>query len=158
MKKYVMTATLALGIALVAVSCSQKPNDSELTVQATKLVTSNPKAHVEVKDGVAHLSGEYATPEEKGKVINSIKALPGIKEVMDMTSLTPAPVEEVEVTPEDNLDKVKKALKDYPKIKVSLEKGKVVLTGEVTMKDAKNIKRIVDALNIGEYYNDLIID
>lgn len=68
-------AALALMVSTVAVSC-KKPNDTELATQATEIVKANPTASVEVKEGVAHLSGTFATQAEKDAMIASLKAIP----------------------------------------------------------------------------------
>jgi len=61
MKKIFQMAALALMVSTVAISCKKKPNDTELATQATEIVKANPTASVEVKEGVAHLSGTFAT-------------------------------------------------------------------------------------------------
>ena len=59
MKKHFALAALALAISFGSVSCKKKTSDAELQSQATTVVTSNPNASVEVKDGSAHLSGTF---------------------------------------------------------------------------------------------------
>ncbi len=79
-------------MSFTAVSCKKKPNDAELSTKATEVVKANPQASVEVKDGQAHLSGVFASQAEKDQMIASLKAIPGIKDVHDMTTIaTPEP-------------------------------------------------------------------
>ena len=96
MKKTIAMAALALAVSFGSVSCKKKVTDAELQTQATTVVTSNPGASVEVKDGTAHLSGSFNDVASRDAMIAQLKAIPGIKEVMDMTVIAePAPVETV---------------------------------------------------------------
>lgn len=155
MKKSITMAALALAVSFGAVSCKKKVTDAELQTKATTVVTSNPNASVEVKDGVAHLSGTYATQADKDAAIASLKAIPGVKEVMDMATVTPA----VEVNAVDPavLAKVQDAVKDFPSVKAEVVNGELTLTGNVSPQQARKIKESVDALKIGKYTNSLVV-
>ncbi len=155
MKKRFMMAALALVVSLGAISCKKKVSDQELQTQATTVVVSNPNASVEVKDGVAHLSGTFSDQASKDNMIASLKAIPGIKEVMDMTT-PPAPVEVNAVDPVV-LQKVQDAVKDFPSVTVEVVNGELTLTGSVSSTQARKIKESVDALNIGAYTNNLVV-
>jgi hyperosmotically inducible periplasmic protein len=65
MKKTIAMAALAVTVSFGAVSCKKKVSDADLQTQATTVVTANPGASVEVKDGVAHLSGTFESQEAK---------------------------------------------------------------------------------------------
>ena len=155
MKKSITMAALALAVSFGAVSCKKKATDAELQTKATTVVTSNPNASVEVKDGVAHLSGTYATQADKDAAIASLKAIPGVKEVMDMATVAPA----VEVNAVDPavLAKVQDAVKDFPSVKAEVVNGELTLTGNVSPQQARKIKESVDALKIGKYTNSLVV-
>ncbi len=88
-------AALAVAVSFGAVSCKKKISDADLQTQATTVVTSNPGASVEVKEGVAHLSGTFADQQSKDATIAKLKAINGVKDVMDMSTIAaaPAPVE-----------------------------------------------------------------
>ena len=144
-------AALALMVSTVAVSCKKKPNDTELATQATEIVKANPTATVEVKDGVAHLSGTFATQAEKDAMIASLKAIPGVKDVMDMASVTPAAaVETASVVDPAVQQKLADAVKDFPTVKAEVVNGELTLTGDVTAEQARKIKMSVDALKLGK--------
>ena len=151
MKKIFQMAALALMVSTVAVSCKKKPNDTELATQATEIVKANPTASVEVKDGVAHLSGTFATQAEKDAMIASLKAIPGVKDVMDMASVTPAAaVETASVVDPAVQQKLADAVKDFKTVKVEVVNGELTLTGDVTAEQARKIKMSVDALKLGK--------
>ena len=144
-------AALALMVSTVAVSCKKKPNDPELATQATEIVKANPTASVEVKEGVAHLSGTFATQAEKDAMIASLKAIPGVKDVMDMSSVVPAAVvETASVVDPAVQQKLADAVKDFPTVKAEVVNGELTLTGDVTAEQARKIKMSVDALKLGK--------
>ena len=151
MKKIFQMAALALMVSTVAVSCKKKPNDTELATQATEIVKANPTASVEVKEVVAHLSGTFATQAEKDAMIASLKAIPGVKDVMDMSSVVPAAVvETASVVDPAVQQKLADAVKDFPTVKAEVVNGELTLTGDVTAEQARKIKMSVDALKLGK--------
>ena len=151
MKKIFQMAALALMVSTVAVSCKKNPNDTELATQATEIVKANPTASVEVKEGVAHLSGTFATQAEKDAMIASLKAIPGVKDVMDMSSVVPAAVvETASVVDPAVQQKLADAVKDFPTVKAEVVNGELTLTGDVTAEQARKIKMSVDALKLGK--------
>lgn len=151
MKKIFQMAALALMVSTVAISCKKKPNDTELATQATEIVKANPTASVEVKEGVAHLSGTFATQAEKDAMIASLKAIPGVKDVMDMSSVVPAAVvETASVVDPAVQQKLADAVKDFKTVKVDVVNGELTLTGDVTAEQARKIKMSVDALKLGK--------
>ena len=63
MKKTIKIAALALVFSVAAFSCKKNVSDAELTTQSTTVVAAYPGTSVEVKEGVAHLSGTFASQE-----------------------------------------------------------------------------------------------
>ncbi len=157
MKKTIAMTVLALAVSFGVVSCKKKVSDADLKTQATTVVASNPTASVEVKDGVAHLSGTYASQAEKDAAIAALKAIAGVKDVHDMTTIAAAePVVVNQVDPA-MLQKVQDAVKDFPSVKVEVVNGELTLTGDVSAQQARKIKESVDALQIGKYNNNLVV-
>lgn len=155
MKKMIAMATLALTVSFASISCNKKVSDADLQTQATTVVTSNPNATVEVKDGTAHLSGTFEDQAAKDQMIASLKAIPGIKDVMDMSTVAPAvPVNTVDPA---NMQKVTDALKDFPSAKAEVVNGELTLTGNVSPAQAQKIKMSMDGLQIGKYNNNLTV-
>lgn len=154
MKKSITMAALALVVSLGAVSCKKKVSDADLTTQATTVVTSNPTASVKVENGEAHLSGTFASETDRDAMIASLKAIPGIKSVHDMTTIEAVVVNEVDPAV---LQKVTDALKDFPSVKAEVVNGELTLTGNVSPVQARKIKESVDALQIGKYTNSLVV-
>lgn len=161
MKKTIAMAALAVAVSFGAVSCKKKVSDADLQTQATTVVTSNPNASVEVKEGVAHLSGTFADQQSKDAMIAKLKAISGVKDVMDMSTVAaPPPPPSVETTSAVDpavQKKVQDAVKDFPSVKVEVVNGQLTLTGNVSGQQARKIKESVDALKIGKYNNNLIV-
>jgi hyperosmotically inducible periplasmic protein len=155
MKKTIAMAALAVAVSFGAVSCKKKVSDADLQTQATTVVTSNPGASVEVKDGVAHLSGTFETQEAKDAMIKQLKAINGVKDVMDMATVAPvvkapAPVETTSAVAPEVQQKVQDAVKDIPGVKVEVVNGELTLTGTISSTDARKVKESVDALKVGK--------
>jgi hyperosmotically inducible protein len=163
MKKTIAMAALAVAVSFGAVSCKKKVSDADLQTQATTVVTTNPGASVEVKEGVAHLSGTFETQEAKDAMIKQLKAINGVKDVMDMATVAPAaatvatPVETTSAVAPEVQQKVQDAVKDFPAVKVEVVNGELTLTGNVSSADARKIKESIDALKIGKYNNKLVV-
>ncbi|AZI34028.1 BON domain-containing protein [Kaistella carnis] len=151
MKKTMAMATLALAVSFGSISCKKKVTDAELQTQATTVVTSNPNATVEVKDGTAHLSGTFTDQASKDQMIASLKAIPGVKDVMDMSTIeAPMVVETTSAVDPANVQKVTDALKDFPSAKAEVINGELTITGNVSPEQARKIKMSVDAMQVGK--------
>ena len=151
MKKTMAMAALALAVSFGSISCKKKVTDAELQTQATTVVTSNPNATVEVKDGTAHLSGTFADQASKDQMIASLKAIPGVKDVMDMSTIeAPMVVETTSAVDPANVQKVTDALKDFPSAKAEVINGELTITGNVSPEQARKIKMSVDAMQVGK--------
>ena len=149
MKKMLAMATLALTVSFASTSCKKQVSDAELQSQATTVVTSNPTASVEVKDGVANLSGTFADKTSEDQMVASLKAIPGIKDVKN-TSTIAAPAVTVNTVDPANMQKVTEALKDFPSAKAEVINGELTITGNVSSMQARKIKESVDALQVGK--------
>lgn len=162
MKKTIAMSALALAVSFGSISCKKKVSDADLQTQATTIVTVNPNASVEIKEGTAHLSGTFATQQEKDAMIAQLKAITGVKEVHDMATivapetLAPPVVTTTAVDPMVQ-QKVKDALKDFPTVKVEVINGEMTLTGTASSTQARKIKESVDALKIGKYNNNIAV-
>jgi len=155
MKKTITMSALALAVSFGSISCEKKVSDADLQTQATTVVTAHPSATVEVKEGVAHLGGTFASQAEKDAAIKSLKEIKGVKDVHDMakveeTAPPPPPVETTAAADPMVQQKVQDAVKDFPTVKVEVVKGELTLTGNVSSAQARKIKESVDALKVGK--------
>jgi len=151
MKKLIAASALALAVSFGSVACKKKVSDADLQTQATTVVTANPQASVEVKDGTAHLSGTFEDEASRDQMIASLKAIPGIKGVMDMSKIEASPVvETVSAVDPAVQQRVADAVKDFPSVSVEVINGELTLTGNVSPEQARKIKMSVDALQAGK--------
>ncbi len=150
MKKTLATMFIALAVLAGNTSCKNKTNDAELQTSATTIVSSNPEASVEIKDGTAHLSGTFEDEASRDATIAQLKAIPGIKDVHDMTTIREVVAVET-VSPVDPAvqQKVADAIKDFPSVKVEVINNELTITGDVSTAQARRIKKSVDALQVG---------
>ena len=158
MKKTIAMAAMAIAISFGAVSCKKGTSDADLTKAATTAITAYAGTSVEVKEGTAHLSGEFASDADKQAAIDALKKVQGVKDVHDMATVTPAaaPVE-VNAVDATVLQKVNTALKDIPGVKAEDVNGTLTLTGSTTSANARKVKESVDALKIGKYDNKITV-
>ncbi|MFY1047316.1 BON domain-containing protein [Chryseobacterium sp. GP-SGM7] len=161
MRKTITMSALALAVSFGAISCKKKVSDAELQTSATTIVAANPSATVEIKEGVAHLGGTFATQAEKDAAIKSLKEIKGVKDVHDMatveTAPPPPPIETASAVDPMVQQKVQDAVKDFPTVKVETVNGELTLTGNVSSAQARKIKESVDALKVGKYNNKLVV-
>ena len=156
MKKTIKITALAFVFSFAAISCQKSVSDAELTTQSTTAISAYPETSVEVKDGVAHLSGTFASQGDKDAAIAAIKNIKGVRDVMDMATVEAAAsvVETVSAVAPEVQQKVTDAVKDFPAVKVDVVNGELTLTGEVTAEQARKIKMSVDALKVGKVNYD----
>jgi len=155
MKKTIAMSALALAVSFGSISCKKKVSDADLQTQATTVVAANPSATVEIKEGVAHLGGTFASQAEKDAAIKSLKEIKGVKDVHDMAKVEemaspPPPVETTSAVDPMVQQKVQDAVKDFPTVKVEVVNGELTLTGNVSSAQARKIKESVDALKVGK--------
>lgn len=149
MKNKIAIATLALAISFGSISCKKKISDAELQKTSTTIVSSNSAASVEVIDGTAHLSGTFNSAAERDEMIAKLKKTEGVKDVMDMTTIS-APVATTSAVDPAMMQKVQDAVKDFPSVSVGVVNGELTLTGDVSGPQARRIKESVDALKVGK--------
>lgn len=147
-------AALAIAVSFASVSCKKKVSDADLQTQATTVVTSTPTATVEIKEGVAHLSGTFPDQASKDAAITQLKAIKGVKDVHDMAKveapLASTPIENASMVDPAVQQKVKDAVKDFPTVNVEVVNNELTLTGNVSSTQARKIKESVDALKVGK--------
>lgn len=148
---------LTLGLVLVStmsftiVSCG--PKDDEVKTKVTTTI-NKPNIMVDVTKGVATLSGEVVSEQEKTDLENQVKAIEGVKSVVNNITVPPPP----KVDPDaENNSKIAAALKDFPKVQGTVANGVVTLTGEATKDENKKVMQAVSGLNIGKIENKITV-
>lgn len=144
-----LSASLLVAIASIWLfSCKPKIKDEDIQTQIQSN-TSLSNLVANVKDGVVTLSGECKDEAEKAAAESAVRQIPGVKNVVNNTTIAPPPPPPapVEIAADDPLTKgITDALKDFPTVKATAKDGIISVTGEATAANWKKIKIALDAL------------
>ncbi|MFT4095269.1 MAG: BON domain-containing protein [Niabella sp.] len=154
-----MIAIVAFTFALPA--CKGK-SDADLKTAAEAALQANPElagTTVEVKDGVATLSGELKDAAAQTAAEAAVKGVQGIKSVQNNTTVAiaeaPAPVV---INPDDSLTNlVRDAIKDNPTVAATVSGGVVTLSGEIKKAELPKLMQKVHALKPKKVENTLTV-
>lgn len=151
---------LSLAIALMIGACGGKSDaDLQKAVQDKFTADKVTGVSVAVKDGVATLSGEVADITVKNKAVASAKAVEGIKNVTDSTTLKPLPTpappspdKMIEGTVNEGLKKA-----NITGITVAVSGGEVTLTGDVAKDKLAQVMQIANEAKPSKVNNKLTV-
>jgi len=140
--------TVAL-ISNTTPGCKSKVNDADIETAVETALRANPETAglmVDVKDGVATISGEAKDEAVKVKATELAKDVKGVKSVENNVSVAPPPAT-VEITADDALiTAVKDATKDYPTVTATVKDGVISVSGELESDSWKKLKITLDGL------------
>lgn len=152
MTKVLMAVAIAATISFV--SCSPKDADIKAAVETNlKVKPDMATAMVDVKDGVATLTGECKDDMCKADCEKITQGTKGVKTVINNLSVMappPPPAPESLTTALDaaTQQKVKDGLKDINGVTVEFVGDKAVLTGEVTKANRMKIMQMLAAAKV----------
>lgn len=146
-----------MGVAVMAtlafVSC--KPKDADVKTAIEAVLKADPMmtgTTVDVKDGVATLSGECKDDACKAACEKAVAAVKGVKSVVNNCTIAPPPppppASITTTLDEATMQKVKDGLKDLQGITLTFEGDKAVLAGEVTKDNRKKIMQMLMAAKV----------
>ena len=129
--KFLTVLTIALAVFLSA--CGKSDADLTKAVQDKLAADKVTGVTVAVKDGVATLTGEVADAAAKAKAETSAKAVEGIKQVVNSTTLKPIPAATPAAADPALTGKITEDLKKAgcTGASVAVNNGKVTVTGEI---------------------------
>ena len=155
LKQSALALALIAGIATGMASCkSQEKKDAAAKAKIEALV---PGVSVEVKNGVATLSGEMASDAAKAAAADAVKGVEGIKTVVNNTTVSAAPAPVV-INPDEALTTSSMAiLKEYSGVISEVKDGVITLTGEIKKTDWIKLKAALDALRPKRVENKMTI-
>ena len=144
-----MTRTRAFGVAvaigLALAACSRK--DADVKADAEKALSGMQGVTVDVVNGAAVISGQFADSAAKTTGEAAVKGVKGVKSVVDNATVTPPPAPVV-ISPDDSLKtNVSAALKDFPTLTANVKDGVVTLTGEVQRTALPKVMQALSALH-----------
>lgn len=135
-----LVRAVALSLALAA--CG--PKDADIKASIDTAIAGTQGVTVDVAQGVATISGEFADDAAKTATEAKIRAVKGVKSVVDNATVTPPVV----ISPDEALKTtVAAALKEYSKLVADVKDGVITLTGEVKRSDLPKVMQALSALN-----------
>ena len=146
---------LFVAVALIGITipgCKSKEKDADLQSSVETALSANPETSglmVDVKEGVATISGDARDEEAKAKASELAKGVKGVKSVQNNVSVAPpsASAAPVEITADDPLTTaVKDATKDFPTVTASVKEGVISVSGELKSDAWKKLKMSLDGL------------
>lgn len=156
MKKLLTSMSLA-GLLIMAISftsCKGKLKDADIKTAIEAALKADPMAAgsmVEVKDGVATLTGECKDEMCKNLCTEIAGKIKGVKSVVNNCTVTPPPAPVI--NPEDEVltKALTDALKDHSGMGFSIKDGKIVLTGQIAKAKWAMLKQTLDKLKSKGY-------
>jgi hyperosmotically inducible periplasmic protein len=161
MKNLKTTSFLMALVAVLFTACG--PKDADLQKAVSEKLKSSPElatAMVEVKDGVATLTGEAQNDAAKAQGETLAKEVKGVKSVVNNLTVTPPPAPEpvVEVTPDDPMKQgLMDATKDFAGVKAEVTDGVVTLTGDIKKSDLPKLMQSISSLKPKKIDNKLTV-
>ena len=158
LKQTAFAFILVAGIATGMTSCkSQEKKDAETKA---KIEAAVPGVTVDVKDGVATLSGEMTDDATKAAAEEAGKKVDGVKSVVNNATVTPPPPPPAPVTinPDEALTTAATTvLKDYTGVTATVKDGVVTLNGEIKKADLPKLMQAMNAIQPKKVENKLVI-
>ena len=122
------------------------PKDADIKASVDQAIAGTQGITVDVAKGVATISGQFADDAAKSSTEAAVRAVKGVKSVVDNATVTPPPPPVV-ISADDSLrTNVAAALKDYPKLSADVKDGVVTLTGEVQKSALPKVMQSLSAL------------
>jgi hyperosmotically inducible periplasmic protein len=152
---------VAVSATVGFVSC--KPKDADIKASIDKAIQENGDMKgltVDVKDGVATLSGTCGDEACKAKCAGAVKGMKGVKEVINNISVPPPPPPPapVVIAADDPLAKaVADAIKDHPTVTADVKDGVITLTGEIKKDALKKLMPLLQSLKPKKVANQLTV-
>jgi osmotically-inducible protein OsmY len=140
--------------------CKSRVKDSDVRTSVETSLRSNPdlsSVNVEIKDGVATLSGQVKDNAARESAESTVKGVKGVKSVNNNITVMPeaAPVE---ITADDPLkSSVTDAIKDHPGVTADVNDGVITLTGEINKTDLPRLMQKLTALKPKKVDNSKLI-
>jgi hyperosmotically inducible protein len=161
MKMMKIFMALAISAAIGFTGC--KPKDADIKAAIETKMKADPdmsKTTVEVKDGVATISGECKDEACKVKCEKEVASVKGVKSVVNNCTVAAAPVVFTPpvITPDDPLTQaVTDATKDFAGVVASVKDGVITLTGEIKRDALPKLMMSLNSLKPKKIDNQLTI-
>lgn len=157
MKLSKVLMAMAIVAAFAFASCKSKESDADIKARVEDAIKADSMMMgtvVDVKDGVATISGTCKDDECKSMCEKNIAKIKGVKSVVNNCNVAPKvevvapPASLTTVLDEATQQKVKDGLKDIKGVSVTFTEDKAELTGEVTKADRMKIMQMLASAKV----------
>lgn len=156
----IKTILLGMSLAFSFVACS--PKDADIQKEISEKLSDTPSIQVTVHEGVATIVGTCDDDNFKKNIERSVKAVKGVKSVVNNCQLPQPNVEPaaaaVIINSDADLDKsVGKVIKAYDGVSATVVGGVVTLSGEIKRSELTPLIQSVQELKPKKVDNKLTI-
>lgn len=156
----IQSILLGMSLALSLVACG--PKDEDIQKEITEKLGDSPSVQVTVHEGVATIVGTCDDDAFKKNIERSVKAVKGVKMVVNNCQFPNPNVEPaaaaVIINSDSDLDKsVSKVVKDYDGVSATVVGGVVTLSGEIKRNQLQSLMQSVQELKPQKVENKLTI-
>lgn len=154
--------SILLGISLCVALVSCKPNDADIEKAISEKLSDTPEIQVTVHEGVATITGTCDDEIFKKNIEKSVRAVKGVKSVVNTCELARANQEPaaaaVVINPDTELDKsIHKVVDAYDGVSATVVGGVVTLSGEIKRDKLQPLMQSIQELKPKKVDNKLII-
>ncbi len=137
-----LASTITLAFALASSACA--PKDAAIKAAVDQAIAGVQGVTVDVANGVATISGQFADSAAMASTETLVKAVKGVKSVVVNATVAPPVV----ISADDMLKtSVATALQAYSTLTADVKDGVITLTGEVKRADLPKVMQVLSALN-----------
>lgn len=134
----------AATLLIAAAACG--PKDADIKAGVDTAIAGVQGVTVDVANGVATISGQFADDAAKASTEAAVKAVKGVKSVVDNATVTPPPPPVV-ISPDEALKtSVAAALQAWSTLSADVKDGVVTLNGEIKKADLPKVMQALSAL------------
>ena len=150
--KKLLNYFLVVAIAASAISlssCKKKLKDADIKAAIETALKADPMAAgtmVDVKDGIATISGECKDDMCKAACEKMVSAVKGVKSVVNNCTVAPPPAPVVIEADDPLTQAVKDALTAFPGVNATVKDGIISLTGQIAKADRQKLMMALQAL------------
>jgi osmotically-inducible protein OsmY len=150
--KKLLNYFLVVAIAASAISlssCKKKLKDADIKAAIETALKADPMAAgtmVDVKDGIATLSGECKDDMCKAACEKIVAAVKGVKSVVNNCIVAPPPAPVVIAADDPLTQAVKDALTAFPGVTATVKDGIISLAGEIKKADLQKLMMVLQGL------------
>lgn len=147
MKITTRARALASSVALFVAFAACAPKDADIKAGIDTAIAGMQGVSVDVAGGVATIKGEFADEAAKASAEAMVKAVKGVKSIVNNGTITPPPPPVV-ISPDEMLKtSATAALKEYSMLKADVKDGVVSLTGEIKRSELPAMMKALTALH-----------